>query len=177
MKNRDVILYIAASLDGYIASENGGLTFLSMVNVPGQDYGYRDFINTVDTVIMGRKTYDTVLSFGDVFPHHDKKCYVLSRTRTGSDENVEFYNGDIAELITRIRKVKGKDLFIDGGADLVFEMMKVNLVDRYIISIIPHLLGSGISLFKPGRQEQQLKFIHCKTFPSGLVQLWYERIK
>jgi dihydrofolate reductase len=174
MSNRKVILYIAATLDGYIAKENDDLSFLSTVESPGEDYGYHSFIETVDTVIMGRKTYDKVLSFGIDFPHRNKKCFVLSRTKEGKDNHVEFFNGEILELISKIRQSEGKNIFIDGGAEMVFELMKYNLIDRFIISIVPVLLGGGISLFKPGRQEQNLKLIECKTFSTGLVQLCYD---
>ncbi len=83
MTSRKVILYIASSLDGFIAKENDDISFLSVVEKKGEDYGYHAFIETVDTVIMGRKTYDKVLSFGIDFPHHDKKCYELTRTKNG----------------------------------------------------------------------------------------------
>lgn len=173
MINRQAILYIASTLDGYIATENDDISFLSIVETPGEDYGYADFIKTIDTVIMGRKTYDKVLTFGGDFPHRDKKCYVISRTKKGSDKNVEFYNGDLKKLIDDIRKKEGKNIFIDGGAELVFELMKENLIDKFIISIIPYLLGRGKQLFKPGRPSQNIKLIGSKTFPSGLVQLEY----
>ena len=175
MTNRQVILYIAATLDGYIATDNDDISFLSVVQSPGEDYGYSDFIKTVDTVIMGRRTYDKVLTFGGDFLHRDKKCYVLSRHKKGSDKNVEFYNGDIGQLIANIRKTDGKNIFIDGGAETVFELMKQNLIDKFIFSIIRHLVGSGVTLFKPGRQEQNLKLIRSVTFTSGLVQLWYDK--
>jgi dihydrofolate reductase len=172
---RHVILYIAMSLDGCIAKNDGDISFLSVVERAGEDYGYNKFLKSVDTVIMGRKTYDKVLSYGIDFPHRDRKCYVLSRHRTGSDENVEFYSGEIKQLITSLRQSNGKNIFIDGGAETVSQLMKYNLIDQYIISVIPYLLGSGIPLFKPGIPGQKLKLIHHITFPSGLVQLWYER--
>lgn len=174
MKNRKVILYIAMSLDGYIATNDDGLEWLDVVNRPGEDYGYNDFVNSVDTVIVGRKTYDKVLTFGGEFPHKDRTCYVVSRTKTGTDDNVTFYNDDIGELIRQLKGRDGKDIFIDGGAALVHELMKHNLIDRYIISVIPVFLGAGIQLFKSGRPETQLKFRHSATYPSGLVQLCYE---
>ncbi len=177
MSNRKVILYIAASLDGYIAAENDDLSFLSTVESPGEDYGYQNFVKTVDTVIIGRKTHDKVLTMGIPFPHKDKKCYVFSRTKKGKDNLVEFYNGEISELITQLQQTEGKDIFIDGGAELVFELMKQNLIDRFVVSIIPILLGGGVSLFRQGRQKQNLKLINSKTFPSGLVQLWYDMAK
>ncbi|MDH3251345.1 MAG: dihydrofolate reductase family protein [Ignavibacteria bacterium] len=175
MQPRSVVLYIAMSLGGYIATEDHGLSFLSAVESPGEDYGYNEFIKTVDTVIMGRKTYDKVLTFGIAFPHRGRKSYVLSRSLTGRDENVEFYDGDIVDLIGSIRKNKGSNIFIDGGSELVFELMKRDLIDRFIISVIPTLLGGGIALFRSGRPSRSLRLTKTLSFPSGLVQLWYDR--
>jgi dihydrofolate reductase len=163
------------SLDGYIAKADDNLDFLSVVEKEGEDYGYVAFQQEVDTLIWGRKTYDKVLSFGMDFPHKDKKCYVLSRSKTGSDENVEFFGGDIGELIARIRSEEGKHIYCDGGAEVVYELLKNRLIDKLIISVIPYLLGSGIRLFKDGRPEQQLQLIRSTTFPTGLVQLWFEK--
>ncbi|AHM63511.1 bifunctional deaminase-reductase domain-containing protein [Flammeovirgaceae bacterium 311] len=164
------------SLDGYIAKEDDNLDFLSVVEKKGEDYGYTAFQREVDTLIWGRRTYDKVLSFGIDFPHKDKKCYVISRSRTGSDENVEFYGGDLSELIARIRSKEGKHIYCDGGGEVVFELMKNNLIDKLIISVIPYLLGSGIRLFKDGRPEQQLQLSKSISFPTGLVQLWYDKM-
>lgn len=174
-QQRQLVLYIAASLDGYIARRDGDIGWLSMVEAPPEDYGYAEFVKTVDTIIMGRKTYEKVLSFGIAWPHAGRKCYVLSKTKTGSDENVEFYNGPVAELIAQLRQKPGLDIYCDGGADVVDELIRQDLIDRYTISIIPVLLGDGIALFKPGRPEQKLICTGSRAFPSGLVQLHYER--
>lgn len=175
MSTRKLILYIATSADGYIAKENNDISFLTELQTPpGEDYGYAEFTSTVDTVIMGRKTYDKVLSFGVEFPHKGRKCYVLSRTRQGSDENVEYYHGDIGELLQRIRQQEGKHIYCDGGADVVTELLQHGLIDTLVISIIPHLLGSGIRLFADGRPEQKLRLQKACSFSSGLVQMWYE---
>ncbi|CAN5442610.1 dihydrofolate reductase family protein [soil metagenome] len=172
---REVILYIAMSLDGYIAKDENNIDFLSIVESPGEDYGYVSFQKEVDTVIWGRKTYDIVQSFGVDFPHKDKRVIVLSRTKTGKDEHVEFYNGYIKDLINELQRQPGKNIYCDGGGDVVYELLKYALIDKMIISVIPHLVGNGVRLFKEGRPEQQLKFLRCITFPSGLVQLWYEK--
>ena len=176
-EKRKVVLYIAESLDGFIAKEDNDISWLSIVEKPNEDYGYNNFVNTIDTVIMGRKTYEKVLSFGIEFPHKDKISYVLSRTLEGTNENVEFYNGTINDLIKKLKSEDGKNIFIDGGAEVVREFRNENLIDEYIISIIPVLLGKGIRLFKDANMENKLKLIESKVFDSGLVQLKYERLE
>jgi len=173
---RKTILFIAMSLDGFIADEDGGIDFLSAVESPGEDYGYSQFISHVDTVIMGRKTYDKVLSFGIDFPHAGKKCYVWSQSRIGKDKNVDYVQGDLTGLLSSIRSTPGKDIFIDGGATLVHALMEKNLIDQYIISVIPVMLGSGIPLFRSGRPAEKLHLIQSLSYPKGLVQLWYDNI-
>lgn len=177
MNERKVVLYIAASLDGFIAKKDDDISFLESVEKQGEDYGYADFVQTVDTVIMGRKTYEKVLSFGVDFPHKERKCYVLSRTREGSDENVEFYNGSLEELIHTLKSKEGKNIFIDGGAGAVQELKERNLIDEYVISIIPVFLGSGIRLFAETERASKLHFIESKTFDTGLVQLHYRTVR
>jgi len=174
--SRQVILYIAMSLDGFIAKDEDNIDFLSIVDVPGEDYGYYSFEKEVDTLIWGRKTYDKLLSFGVDFPHSDKKCYVLSKTKSGADENVTFYNGELKDLIETLKQQEGKNIYCDGGGEVVFELLKHALIDKMIISIIPHLVGNGIRLFRENRPEQNLKCTRSITFPSGLVQLWYDNL-
>jgi dihydrofolate reductase len=172
---RKVVLYIAQSLDGYIARSDGDIGWLSSVEREGEDYGYSEFIESVDTIIMGRKTYEKVLSFGIGFPHRDKKCYVLSRTKREPDGNVEFYSGDAAEMVRSIRGGEGKDIFVDGGAEVVREFAAGDLIDQYVISIVPLLLGGGIRLFKETGREIKLRLMVSRAYESGLVQLKYER--
>lgn len=174
---RKLILYIAASLDGYIAKTNDDLGFLSIVQQEGQDYGYADFVKTVDAVIVGRKTYEKVISMGYDFPHSDKDTYIITRTARPNIGSVKFYTGDIKTLVEKLKSESGKNIFCDGGAEIVNELLKENLIDEFIISLVPILLGDGTRLFKDGRTEQLLKFIETKTFETGLTQLHYERKK
>jgi dihydrofolate reductase len=174
-KDRKVILYIAMSLDGYIAGPGDNLDFLSLVEKGGEDYGYHEFISTVDTVILGRKTYDKILSFGIPFPHNDKQTYVITRNKRPGQENLAFYSGNLNSLIETIQTKPGKHIFIDGGAELANELMKEDLIDEYILSVIPIFLGKGISLFKDGRPEHKLILIKSSNFEKGLVQLHYAR--
>ncbi|AHM58187.1 hypothetical protein EAL2_808p06840 (plasmid) [Peptoclostridium acidaminophilum DSM 3953] len=173
---RKVILYIAQSLDGFIADENGGIDWLAAVELPGEDYGYSDFINNVDTVIMGRRTYETVLSFGIEFPHKDIECYVMSTTLEGFNPDVEFFNGDIGDLIRMLELEDGKDIFIDGGSEVVRELRERDLIDEYIISIVPILLGKGTRLFKESSNRRNLRLLESKAFESGLVQVRYVKV-
>jgi dihydrofolate reductase len=170
---RRVVLFIAMSLDGFIAEENGDTSFLSIVNTPQEDYGYNEFLKTVDTVILGRKSYEKVLSLVKELPYYDKKCFVLSRTKKGKDKNIEFYNGEVDELITNLKESEGKDIFIDGGSDVIQEFLQYKLIDIFCVSIIPILLGKGISLFSSNFPTQILHFLGSKSYNSGLVQLWY----
>ncbi len=176
MSERKVILYIAMSIDGYIATEDDNVDFLSVVDGTGEDYGYHEFMETVDTVIWGRKTYDTVQSFGVEFPHKDKKVYVLSKSRTGKEEYIEYHN-DPLSLIQELKRKLGKNIYCDGGGEIVMELMKHSLIDEMIISIIPHLLGKGKRLFIDGRPEQKLKFVKSTPYKSGLTQVHYEIVK
>jgi dihydrofolate reductase len=173
---RKVVLYIAQSLDGYIARENDDISWLSIVDRDYEDYGYDEFIKTIDTVFMGRKTYEKVLTLGVEFPHKDKTCYVLSKKLLGADENVQFFNGSIVDLITEIKAQQGKDIFLDGGSELVRLFRDNNLIDEYVISIIPILLGKGIRLFRETESENNLRLVKSETFESGLVKLKYERV-
>jgi len=151
--DRKVILYIGMSLDGYIAKDEDNIDFLSKVDIPGEDYGYEDFQQNVDTLIWGRKTYDKLLSFGIPFPHKDKKCYVLSHTRTGINEDVEYYGGSLPALISKLKNEEGKHIYCDGGGEAVFCLLKDKLIDKMVISVIPYLVGQGVKLFKDGRPE------------------------
>ncbi len=173
--NRKVVLYIATSLDGYIAKANDDLGFLSIVEQEGQDYGYADFVKTVDAVIVGRKTYDKVISMGFDFPHTDKDAYIITRTPRPSIGSIKFYTGDLKSLVGRLKSENGKNIFCDGGAEIVNELLKGDLIDEFIISVIPILVGSGTKLFKDGRPEQKLELVSIKSFDKGLTQLHYKR--
>ncbi|OIN59875.1 dihydrofolate reductase family protein [Arsenicibacter rosenii] len=173
--SRNVILFIAMSLDGYIATPNDGLEFLSIVEQEGEDYGYGAFVQGVDTVILGRKTYDKVMTLVSEFPHANKNTYIITRTPREAIGSVQFYTGNLIELVTRLKQEAGKDIFVDGGAEVVHEMLTAGLIDEFYISVIPILLGDGIPLFKPGFAKTNLTLISAKSFEKGLTQLHYKR--
>ena len=176
---RKLSLFIATSLDGYIAKPNDDLSFLKLVEKEGEDYGYTEFTNTIDTLIIGRKTYDYVLKEigASHYDNGQRDVYVITRNERPQVGRTTFYTGNLAKLVKRLKSEKGKNIYCDGGAEVINELLKHDLVDEFIISIIPVLLGEGIRLFKDGRPEQTLEFITVKTFETGLTQLHYKRKK
>ena len=168
---RRVKLFIATSLDGYIARADGRIDWL----FTDADYGYAAFYDSIDAVIMGRRTYDDVLGFGP-YPYADKAGYVFSHSRpAASNEHVTFVSEKPAALIARLRRSDGRDLWLVGGASLTASFLDDDLVDDFIVSVHPILLGSGIPLFPRQGRERALAFAGMTSFESGLVQLRYER--
>lgn len=174
---RKLFLFIATSLDGYIAKPNDDLSFLKLVEKEGEDYGYTKFTDTIDTIILGRKTYDYVLKeIGS--SHYDNgvgNVYVITRTKRPGAGKTTFYTGDLIELVQRLKAENGKNIYCDGGAEIINELLKNDLIDELIISVISILLGNGTRLFKNNRPEQELEFVNVKSFQTGLVQLHYKR--
>jgi dihydrofolate reductase len=173
---RKLILYIAMSLDGYIAKLDDSLDFLSVVENEGENYGYANFMDSIDTVIIGRRTYDKVISIGITSPHGNKKTYVITHTPKPQIGNTIFYNGELKTLVNSLKAEHGLDIYCDGGAQVVTELLKDNLIDEFYISIIPVLLGDGIKLFQSNSNESTLRFISSKSYEKGLVQLHYSKI-
>lgn len=170
---RKLVVYIASSLDGIIAAPGDDLSFLDRVQRPGEDYGYGAFLSTIDTVIIGRKTYDWVMEHVDTFPHAHLQTFVITRSQRPAIGNVTFYNGDLAELILRLKSVSGKNIFCDGGAQIINELLRLKAVDEIIISVVPVLLGAGTHLFGDAFPVQDLQLISFRSYPSGLVQANY----
>lgn len=174
---RKLIIFIATSLDGYIAKPNDDLDFLKIVDKPGEDYGYTSFTSTVDTIILGRKTYDWVSKHGG--PSHydkgDKKVFVITRNKRPDSGNTTFYSGDFIRLVKQLKKEDGKNLYCDGGAEIIHQLLLFDLIDELIISVIPVLVGNGTRLFKDDRPEQRLELVDTKSFDTGLIQLHYKR--
>jgi dihydrofolate reductase len=176
---RKLLLFIATSLDGYIAKPNDDLSFLKAVEKEGEDYGYADFMATIDTIIIGRKTYDYVLK--EIGPAHydngQRDVYIITRTERPGVGRTTFYTGNLTELVLRLKARSGNNIYCDGGAEIINELLKSDLIDVFIISVIPVLLGDGTRLFKDGRPEQQLELFNVKAFDTGLTQLHYQRAR
>ena len=173
---RKISLFIAMSLDGYIAKPNEDLSFLKLVEKEGEDYGYAEFTSKIDTIIIGRKTYDYVVKEigASHYDNGQRDIYVITRTERPQVGRTTFYTGNITELVKQLKSENGKNIYCDGGAEVINELLKHNLIDEFIISVIPVLLGNGTRLFKDGRPEQALEFIRAKSFETGLAQLHYK---
>ncbi|HEY9801667.1 MAG TPA: dihydrofolate reductase family protein [Leptolyngbyaceae cyanobacterium] len=167
---RKIILFIASSLDGYIARESGDIDWL----FTDQDYGYTEFYAQVDTVIMGNKTYQQVLSFGE-YPYQDKEVFIFSRTQSGTtDNNAKFVNSDWLNFIKTLRQSHGHDIWLAGGAQLIHFFLQHHFIDELILSIHPMILGSGIPLIvNDPSLATKLELRNVKTFDTGLVQIFY----
>lgn len=176
---RKLCIFIATSVDGYIAKPNDDLSFLKIVEKQGEDYGYTAFNADVDTIIIGRKTYDWVVKEigSSHYDNGERDVYVITRTEKPSIGRTQFYTGDLKSLIVNLKAAAGKKIYCDGGAEVIHELLKQDLIDELTISVIPILLGDGTRLFKDGRPEQSLDVVGSKSFDTGLIQLHYRRKK
>jgi len=170
-------VYIATSLDGFIADEDGGIDWLMEIPNPDEsDYGYADFIEKIDALVMGRNTFEKVLTFGE-WPY-SKRVFVLSNSLTEIPDQlidkVEIFKGDIRGVVQDLNRQGYENLYIDGGK-VIQCFLKEDLIDELIITKIPMLLGRGIPLF--GDIDQNLKFKHKKTeiLNKMLVKSCYSR--
>ncbi|TCN12082.1 dihydrofolate reductase [Bacillus sp. BK006] len=169
---KKIVVYIAASLDGYIARENGEIDWLESVEGEG-DNGYEAFYQTCDAVVMGKATYDHVLKLTPEFPYLSKKRYVFSRSAQGKDQYAEFINESVASFLNNLSQ-DTKKIWLVGGADILADFLTAKRVDEFIISVIPVLLGAGIPLFKRGIPEMNLKLTDIKQY-GQIAQLYYEK--
>jgi dihydrofolate reductase len=165
----EVKLFIATSLDGFIAERDGGVDWL----FTDDDYGYTAFFDSIETLIMGRRTYEQVLGFGE-WPYGEKPTYVFTRGAPGGDHpHVEFVSSDAGPLVEELRHRSSGDIWLVGGAALVSEFRELHLIDEYILSVHPVLLGDGIPLFERPQPRESLRLREELSFESGLVQLRY----
>lgn len=166
-----VKLFIATSLDGYIARSNGDIDWL----YTDQDYGYTNFLKNIDTVLMGGKTYRQVLDFGD-WPYATKKSYVFTHDlQSESTEDITFIHHDIAGCVRRLKEEKGKDIWLVGGAAINTILLEAGLIDELWLFKMPVLLGSGIPLFHQSEQENWFQIKDVEEFESGLLKMVYHR--
>jgi dihydrofolate reductase len=178
---RKVKYGVGVSLDGYIAAPDGSTDFLNRAlrHAKGEDFGMGEFFRRIDTVLMGRKTYEIALKMGMGGGGYPKmKNYVFSRTLPpGERGGVEYVSGDPAELMARIKSQPGKDIWLCGGGELASEFLKAGALDEVILGIAPVLLGAGRLTFPPGFSETEVELVECKQYKGGVVGLTYRVLK
>ncbi|MBJ6361516.1 dihydrofolate reductase family protein [Paenibacillus sp. GCM10012307] len=150
MKTNQVILYIATSLDGYIARADGSVDWLDDIEGDGGDSGYGAFYSGIDTLVMGRLTYEEVLKLSDEFPYKGKPTYVLTKSELPADPNVVFTDEAVETLIPRLKEMSNGPIWLVGGGQLVQAFLDKGFIDEMQIALIPKLLGAGIPLFPQG---------------------------
>ncbi|MFC4306690.1 dihydrofolate reductase family protein [Cohnella boryungensis] len=180
MKRR-IILDLAVTLDGFIEGKNGEVDWCIM----DAELGFINFLNQIDTILYGRKSYDLWGQFTPGTEHtdsekefwdvvHSKQKYVFSRTQKGTDHNAIFINDRILEEVNKLKNKPGKDIWLYGGANLITTFIHLGLVDEFRLSVHPVVLGEGKPLFVDIKQRLNLKMVNTRTFPSGVVQLIYQ---
>jgi dihydrofolate reductase len=173
-------VFIARSLDGYIADKNGGLDWLNSVPNPDQlDFGYSEFIKDIDALLMGRITFETVCAFDCDWPYK-QKVFVLSTTLhsvpEAYKEKAEIVKGPVSEILGKINQKGFTNLYID-GAKTIQSFLRADLIDELIITTIPVLLGGGTSLFGELPAKMELEHLESKVYLNALVQDRYRRKK
>ncbi|GAB4149080.1 MAG: dihydrofolate reductase family protein [Patescibacteria group bacterium] len=167
-----VILYIAVTVDGYIADKDGGVDWLQEFQVSKYDYGFEDFYADIGSIVMGSITYEQVLSFGVEWPYSGVKTYVLShRELPAATDSVSFYHGDLTELVERL-KYEG-NIWLVGGGQVVSQFINLNLVDEIQLAVIPVLLGKGIPLFREFANHLKLELTQNQVFDNGAMLVKY----
>lgn len=179
VRKRKIIVHIATSADGFIARSDGSVDWLDRPSPKG-NYGMGTFYKSIDTILWGRKTYDTALEFqkkgvnGSAFDTRVKN-YVFTRTllQSPAPAGVEFVREPVKAFATRLRENKGKDIWMMGGAGIIASFLDEGEIDDFMIHVIPTFIGEGIPLIAPGRRTVPLKLVSCTKFPDGVVKLHY----
>lgn len=168
MSRPHVSVFIATTLDGFIAREDGSIDFLDCVSTPGEDYGFQQFADGIDAVVLGRKTYDTVLGFGE-WPFPGKRVVVLTHRAITPHHGETAHGGKLAPLFRQLHADGIRHAYLDGGHAIRHGLAE-NLVDEMTISIVPVLLGSGRPLFGAGVPASTWDLVDSRGYASGLVQ-------
>ncbi|MBP3460249.1 MAG: dihydrofolate reductase [Lachnospiraceae bacterium] len=174
---RKVVLFIAMSLDGYIADSNGGVDWLNGQDENGENKDvYSTFIKDVDTVIMGWNTYHQVVT--ELSPtewvYSNLTSYIITHKNIPSTEQMIFSRENPCDLVKRLMQEDGKNIWICGGANIIQQLMQENLIDTYYISVIPTILGNGIRLFETMENRLKLWLVGTQNY-NGITDLIYER--
>lgn len=176
--SRKIILYIATSLDGYIAEEDGAIDFLTAESSPevGEFDSYTQLLERIDTVVLGRTTYDQLVNelMPDQYPYEEQKSYIITHHPIEGTDQLIFTDERPEQLIQRLKSEEGKDIWIIGGGQIIAPLIANNLIDEYVITTVPIILGKGISLFHEMDAAVRLAVVDT-TIENGLITSVYSR--
>jgi len=171
-------LFIATTIDGFIARENGSLDWLNDIPNPEKsDYGYGEFLAEIDIIIIGRKTYEEILGFGVEWPYDHCKTYIVSSNKNYKTKTANTFtiNKLDKQLIDKFKLLSKKNIWLMGGGQLITEFINYNSLDEMTLSLIPIILGKGIRLFPNEPKETKFELVNTKSFDSGVVNLTYRK--
>ena len=170
-----ISLYIAQTLDGYIARADGAIDWLAQIDEHDHDYGYAAFYDTVDAVIMGSTTFEMIHSLGP-WPYSDKSTFVFTRRSLKTDaDNVYFVSGDPQLVLYNTQFSRFGRLWLVGGSSLIASCIKKRLVDEFILTVLPVMLGHGLRLFPSPVAEEWFELVSCRQYDWGVLQLHYRK--
>jgi dihydrofolate reductase len=173
-KRRKVIVRIGTSADGFIARPDGDLAWLTSRPAPKGFYGMSDFVKSIDTKVLGRKTYEESLRLGAKF-EPPTRYVVFSRNAPPADAplGVEFVDERIAPFVRRLREPPGKDIWLMGGGDLIASFLDEGAIDDFVLTVAPVFIGDGIPLMARRHRQVPLELHDVERFENGVVQLHY----
>ena len=172
-----IVLYLAVSVDGYVADEQGGVGWLGGDgSQPDATGSYPAFLDTVNAIVMGWATYHQIITelSPDCWPYEGRPCYVVTHRRKADREGICFWNGDLTALTDRLKAECEGNVWVCGGASVAGQLLKEERIDKLWLSIIPTVLGKGVRLFPELSRELSLKLVKTKSY-NGIVDLVYER--
>ena len=174
-QTRKIIVQIATSADGYISRSDGSLDWLTGRPAPKGFYGMPQFMRSVDAKLLGRKTFDLSVEMGAHFSADDRH-YVFSRQPPPASvpAGVEFVSGSIGGFAKGLRDQAGKNIWLMGGAEIIASFLDEDLIDEFIITVVPIFIGEGIPLIAPGPRNVPMKLRSAKPFPDGVLQIHYD---
>jgi len=170
-KRPRISVYIAASIDGYIARKDNSLDWMDRVGSYDEDYGFKKLLESIDTLIIGRKTYEVATTVPDPYP--GKRVVVLSNNLDSVRDGMELYRGSLVELAAKLHAQGARHIWVDGGVT-ISQFLAARMVDTMTLSIIPVILGDGLPLFNVIGKEIACRLISSQGYSSGLVQISYE---
>lgn len=172
------ILYIATTLDGKIARKDGSLDWLFALENPNQvDHGYADFLKSIGTTVMGKNTYNEILGFGVEWPYKEMDSYIVTADKEfrASTPGTYIISTGIADHINKLKRESHKDIWLIGGGKLITYFLNNDLLERMILTLIPTIIGEGISLFPGNPKETKWILSDVEKFETGVVNLTYDK--